>query len=162
MGWWPFGGGQAADPIDKLDPKLREFLEKESPVKYQQKSDKLGERRSPAATTTTTTAQAPEENKPLVPEASLYQDGRYAHLWKNYKPQSEIEAESATDHERLIGVLEGYQDRKAAITRVAMENCAEFQEAWINCFKQGEWKDRVQMCRHQVRKFEQCYTMQSV
>ena len=35
MGWWPsiFGGNQA-DAVTKLDPKLREFLEKESPVKY--------------------------------------------------------------------------------------------------------------------------------
>lgn len=171
MGWWPsiLGGGQTEDPINKLDPKLREFLEKESPVKYNQVSEQKSSPPLPPTTETTTkttsTSQSPDESqqqKAAVPTQSLYQDGRYAHLWKNYRPQAQIEAEVATDHERLMSVLEGFQERKSSITRVAMENCADQQEAWINCMKHGEWKDQLQMCRHQVRKFEQCYTMQSV
>lgn len=167
MGWWPsiFGGNQA-DPVNKLDPKLREFLEKESPVKYSiGQHSKPAERTPPAAAATSTAKQPESTQKPeeeTLPAESLYQDGRYAHLWKGYKSQAQIEAETATDHDKLMNVLEGYQERKAAIARVAMENCAEWQEEWINCMKHGQWKDQLQMCRHQVRRFEQCYTMQSV
>lgn len=166
MGWWPFSGGSQSDPVDKLDPKLRAFLEKESPVKYSPGQQQSQPESKPAApkTTTTTTTTTPEEKDATggVPSESLYQDGRYAHLWKGYKPLSQIEAENATDHDKLMNVLEGYNERKSAMSRVAMENCAEWQEAWINCMKHGEWKDQLQMCRHQVRRFEQCYTMQSV
>jgi hypothetical protein len=172
MGWWPsiFGGNQA-DAVTKLDPKLREFLEKESPVKYSTGQHSKPAEPTPPQTTAAAAAAAPtakgseqpeEPEEQKLPSESLYQDGRYAHLWKGYKSQAQIEAETATDHDKLMNVLEGYQERKSSIARVAMENCAEWQEEWINCMKHGEWKDQLQMCRHQVRRFEQCYTMQSV
>lgn len=164
MGWWPFSSGNQADPIDKLDPKLRAFLEKESPVKYStaQQQQPQPPPSKPAAVKASTTTENDDKNINGVPTESLHQDGRYAHLWKNYKPQAQIEAETATDHDKLMNLLEGYQERKSAMAKVAMENCAEWQEQWINCMKHGEFKDQVQMCRHQVRRFEQCYTMQSV
>lgn len=159
MGWWPsiFGGDKSADPLQQLDPKLREFLEKESPVKHQHSAATEPTSKDGAAASS---SRGPGETP--VPKQSLYQDGRYAHLWKNYRPQAEVEAEAMTDHDKLMGVLEGYQERKAQITKVAMENCAEAQEEWINCMKHGKWEDQLQMCRHQVRRFEKCYTMQSV
>lgn len=166
MGWLPsiFGGDASnSSPLGKLDPKLREFLEKESPVKYIPNQ--------PTTTTTTTSTQKPQ-NAPAVaepkaepaavPPASLYQDGRYAHLWKNYRPLAEVEEETSTDHDKLMSVLEGYKERKAAIAKAGLENCAPQQEEWINCMKSGSWEDQLQMCRHQVRRFERCYTMQSV
>lgn len=158
MGWLPsIFGGDASNPLGKLDPKLREFLEKESPVKY------IPNQR--AASTQRQDAGAAVERKPepaAVPSASLYQDGRYAHLWKNYRPLAEVEEETSTDHDKLMSVLEGYKERKAAIARAGLENCAPQQEEWINCMKSGSWEDQLQMCRHQVRRFERCYTMQSV
>lgn len=178
MGWWPsiFGGDKPADPLKQLDPKLREFLEKESPLKY--KTDSPSEASTtqqhgpssspsgPAEVEAAAEAKVQQEDSkpaaPAVPSQSLYQDGRYAHLWKNYRPQSELEAESLTDHDKLMGVLEAYNERKAEITKAAMENCADAQEEWINCMKHGKWEDQIQMCRHQVRRFEKCYTMQSV
>ncbi|KAL6793901.1 hypothetical protein V8C43DRAFT_277523 [Trichoderma afarasin] len=157
MGWLPsIFGGDASNPLGKLDPKLREFLEKESPVKY------IPNQR--AASTQRQDAGAAAERKPepaAVPSASLYQDGRYAHLWKNYRPLAEVEEETSTDHDKLMSVLEGYKERKAAIARAGLENCAPQQEEWINCMKSGSWEDQLQMCRHQVRRFERCYTMQS-
>lgn len=159
MGWWPSifgGGGNSADPLKQLDPKLREFLDKESPAKYKN-SEKSAEGNSPPP--------APHNESggpPAVPPESLYQDGRYAHLWKNYRPQAEIEAESMTDHDRLMSVVAAYQERKSQISKIALENCAEAQEEWINCMKHGQWEDQLQMCRHQVRRFEKCFTMQSV
>ncbi|KAJ6442896.1 hypothetical protein O9K51_04073 [Purpureocillium lavendulum] len=167
MGWLPsiFGTDKPADPLGKLDPKLREFLERESPVKY--KPNEPTTSPSPPSPSSQTQQHdtkpvAPPENKdPAVPSASLYQDGRYAHLWKNYRPLAQVEAESATDHDKLISVLEGFKERKAAIGRAALENCAMQQEEWVNCMRSGSWEDQLQMCRHQVRRFERCYTMQS-
>ncbi|UKZ75506.1 hypothetical protein TrVFT333_003192 [Trichoderma virens FT-333] len=157
MGWLPsIFGGDASNPLGKLDPKLREFLEKESPVRY------IPNQR--AASTQRQDAGAAAETKPepaAVPAASLYQDGRYAHLWKNYRPLAEVEEETSTDHDKLMSVLEGYKERKAAIAKAGLENCAPQQEEWINCMKSGSWEDQLQMCRHQVRRFERCYTMQS-
>lgn len=160
MGWLPsfLGGERSTDPLTKLDPKLREFLENESPVKYSRKVDVT----EPAPTRPEQAITASEEKPAAVPAASLYQDGRYAHLWKNYKPLAQVEEEGSSDHDKLMNVLDGYKERKAAISKAAMENCALQQEEWINCMKYGDWSDQLQMCRHQVRRYERCYTMQSV
>lgn len=159
MGWLSsvFGSQKLTDPLEKLDPKLREFLEKESPVKYQPNAA-----RPAAATQDAPEALEPATEKPTVPPASLYRDGRYAHLWKNYRPLTEVESEASTDHDKLMNVLDGFKERKAAIGRAALENCALQQEEWVNCMKNGSWEDQLQMCRHQVRRFERCYSMQSV
>ncbi|KAL7939519.1 hypothetical protein V8C35DRAFT_286890 [Trichoderma chlorosporum] len=157
MGWLPsIFGGEAPNPLGKLDPKLREFLEKESPVKYIPNQRAASTRRQDAGA-----AAEPKPEPAAVPAASLYQDGRYAHLWKNYRPLAEVEEETSTDHDKLMSVLEGYKERKAAIAKAGLENCAPQQEEWINCMKSGSWEDQLQMCRHQVRRFERCYTMQS-
>ncbi|KAL7817350.1 hypothetical protein V8C26DRAFT_398787 [Trichoderma gracile] len=169
MGWLPsiFGGDAPPNPLGKLDPKLREFLEKESPVKYipnQQAtspSPSPSQRQDAPPGVTEAALDAKKPEPAPVPSASLYQDGRYAHLWKNYRPLAEVEEENSTDHDKLMSVLEGYKERKAAIARAGLENCAPQQEEWINCMKSGSWEDQLQMCRHQVRRFERCYTMQS-
>ncbi|KAJ4165028.1 hypothetical protein LMH87_006677 [Akanthomyces muscarius] len=164
MGWLPsiFGGGSSSDPISKLDPKLREFLDKESPVKYNK--SKAQPAASSSATPPTTQDAAPpvtDSTNNTVPSESLYQDGRYAHLWKNYRPLAQIEEETTTEQEKLVKILDGYKERKQAIGIAAMENCAVQQEEWINCMKNGSWADQLQMCRHQVHRYERCYTMQS-
>ena len=97
-----------------------------------------------------------------MPPQSLYQDGRYAHLWKNYKPQSVVEAETKSDHEKLMDVLEAYKERKAEIGKAALENCALEQAEWSECMKSGTVTARMTMCRDAVRKFERCYTIQNV
>ena len=185
MGWldgW-FGSSSSSnesDPLGKLDPKLREFLVRESPVKYttQQEQEQQQQQQSqgtvPAKTPVSTakvlaidqpqkgTTDEQQQAQPVVPSASLYKDGRYAHLWKTYRPQHEIENETKTDHEKLMDVLEGFKERKAMIGKAALENCAEEQLDWSNCMKYGSWMDRAGMCRDTVRKFERCYNMQSV
>lgn len=164
MGWISsvLGTDKSADPLAKLDPSLRDFLEKESPLKYptNQSKNTPSAPQQPGQDDAAVTATQPQ--KPDVPSASLYQDGRYAHLWKSYQPLAEIEAETATDHDKLMSVLEAYKERKEAIGKAALENCAESQEEWVNCMKHGSWEDQMQMCRHQVRRFERCYMMQSV
>lgn len=167
MGWWPFSG--SSDPVSKLDPKLREFLEKESPKYESQPESKPSPRARPQNVpnsvnkkTAAVAADGSESQNRGVPSESLYQDGRYAHLWKNYRPQSDVEAEGASDHDRLASVYEGFQERKNGIQRAALENCSDQQQEWTDCMKHGRIEDQLQMCRHQVRRFEKCFSTQSV
>lgn len=161
MGTWDsWFGKRSDDPLKDLDPKVREFLEKESPVKIESKRP---EDPSQAAAPTDAESHSPHPTeKPAVPEQSQFQDGRYAHLWKTYRPLADIENETKSDHERLTDVLEAYKGRQSAIGAAALENCAEEQFDWNNCMKSGSLRARVTMCRDEVRKFEQCYNMQTV
>lgn len=154
--------------MQDLDPKVREFLRKEVPVKYDgseakqdgQDQQAIKGEPGPATTSTDQTAKGSPSSK-KVPKASLYQDGRYAHLWKTYKPLGEIESETKSDHEKLQDVLDSFKSRKAAIGQAALENCSEEQLDWNNCMKSGSLKARMTMCSDEVRKFERCYNMQS-
>lgn len=163
MGWlWGSKKPSDSDPLRDLDPSLREFLSKESPVKY---TPAPAPPAPPQETTTaaeTTTAPAIDETKPLVPPESLYPDGRFAHLWSTYRPLAVIEAETKSDQEKLQDIFEGYKDRKAAIGRAAVENCVLEQIAMNDCFDKGRWADKMTMCRAENRVFQRCYTTQSV
>jgi len=164
-------GKNAQDPLRSLDPALRDFLAKESPVKYSS-SNPPSTSQSPAAPQPTQTAASekipstspswPHEVIEKRPPPTLYPDGRYAHLWKTYKSPAEVEAAYKTDQERINDVLEGYKYRRAEIGRVALENCALEQSDVNECFRSGGWKSRMTMCRAENRKFERCYMMQSV
>lgn len=179
MGWFwgsPSDGESngAKDPLRDLDPSLRAFLAKESPVKYNTMSS------SPSATlaavpipqpasssqTTTATATSPspasQQTESPAPSASLFPDGRYAHLWKTYTPQTEVEASGKSDQEKINDVLEGYNQRKAEIGRAALENCALEQGDVNECFRTGGVRARLTMCRAENRRLDRCYVMQAV
>ncbi|EME48708.1 hypothetical protein DOTSEDRAFT_67669 [Dothistroma septosporum NZE10] len=187
MGW--FWDSKPDDPLEnpykKLDPALRDFLDKESPLKYEEvkRNESSPTARLNASSTPSTdaapntyrsqlgistlgadqnqSATSPRESSPGVPAESLFQDGRYAHLWKNYRPQSEIEAAGRSDQDRLADVVEAYNDRKAEIGRAAVENCVDFQIAEKQCFSNGSWAKKMTMCREENRAFNRCYTMQA-
>ncbi|KAK4105593.1 hypothetical protein N658DRAFT_492071 [Parathielavia hyrcaniae] len=181
MGWfdgWFGSDNSGSDPLRRLDPKLREYLEKESPVKYntptpqppqppqqaqqEKQQQQQQQKQSPSDTTPQPQQQQQQQHEPpAVPPQSLYPDGRYAHLWKTYRPLSAIEAETKTDNEKLTDVLEAFKERKAEIGRAALENCAEEQFDWSACMKSGSWTARMTMCRDEVRRFERCYNAQS-
>lgn len=148
------------DPLRDLDPSLRDFLSKESPVKYTPAPPPPAPTQEPTPSTTTPAPKA-EPTAPAVPSESLYPDGRYAHLWSTYKPLSVVEAESKSDQEKLLDILEGYKERRAQIGRAAVENCVEEQMAVNDCYEKGRWRDRLTMCRAENRAFERCYVMQS-
>jgi hypothetical protein len=171
MGWFDGWFSSEAnkgkgDPLRQLDPKLREFLERESPVKIQPQapgpeeptSAQAPNRASIASGDASTAIESPNG----VPRESLFQDGRYAHLWKTYRPIATIEAESKTDQEKMMDVLEGFKERRAQIGRAALENCADEQIDWRSCMTSPDWKERMTLCRSQVRKFERCFAVQSV
>ncbi|KAF7894435.1 uncharacterized protein EAF01_009886 [Botrytis porri] len=152
---------KSQDPLKNLDPSLREFLKKESPVKYDSTKSAdttvSSQTKTPEPTLTSTTE---DPTKPSVPSQSLYPDGRYAHLWKTYQPQAEVEQAAKSDAEKIQDVIEGYKYRKAEIGRAALENCALEQWDVNECFRSGGWQARLTMCRQQNRKLERCYTMQ--
>ena len=176
---WPFSSSDSrssenhgSDPLKDLDPGLREFLEKESPVKYktaeapslapqitaspnkstQNKSEVPAQASSYSNGVSTTTA----------PAQSLHSDGRYAHLWSTYRPLSEIENATKTDQEKLLDVLNGFKERKAQIGRAALENCAIEQWAVTDCYNSGKIMDRMRLCHAENRDFSRCYNMQAV
>ncbi|KAI4250202.1 MAG: hypothetical protein L6R40_000375 [Gallowayella cf. fulva] len=150
MGWFSgwFGSSSSSnnssisDPLRDLDPSLRDFLEKESPVKYQPSAPPpLAPKPTNEPTdSTSTTSTTTENSAPLVPPESLYQDGRYAHLWSTYKSRNEVEAATKSDQEKLMDVLEGYKSRKAMIGKAALENCALEHLALSDCYMSGNWK----------------------
>ncbi|KAL9602445.1 MAG: hypothetical protein Q9219_001869 [cf. Caloplaca sp. 3 TL-2023] len=169
MGWFSgwFGDSDSSsntnnDPLRDLDPSLREFLEREAPIKYETAPP------SPAPppqaipqTTPQQTASEQEDHHPSVPPESLYQDGRYAHLWKNYKSRGEVENHYRSDQEKLMDLLDNYKSRKARIGKAALENCACEQEAMSDCYRSGNWKSKMTMCRKENKAFERCYMMQA-
>ena len=180
MGWlWgsnDTANGAKQDPYSKLDPALREFLEKESPLKYKDTQPAQQQQRPEITTELDYRSQigldkpgltqenqnaVPRENKPEVPPESLFQDGRYAHLWKTYRPEAEISTASKSDQDRMRDVFDAYSDRKAAIGRAAIENCVFEQLAEKECFMHGSWSQRMGMCREENRAFLRCYEMQS-
>ncbi|KAI4111658.1 MAG: hypothetical protein LQ339_000530 [Xanthoria mediterranea] len=152
------------DPLRDLDPSLREFLEKESPVKYQTSAPPPTPPPPPPKPTSDPASSNNDPSSstaPAVPPESLYQDGRYAHLWSTYRSRGEIESATKSDQEKLMDVLEGYKSRKAMIGKAALENCALEQAAMSDCYMHGSWKRRMSMCRAENGAFTRCYTMQA-
>jgi hypothetical protein len=179
MGWlWGSNdttNGATNDPYSKLDPALRDFLEKESPLKYKD-TQTNPKQATPAEPQPDYRAQLgldkpgltqenqnapPRQNSADVPPESLYPDGRYAHLWKTYRPEAEIQTASKSDQDRMRDVFDAYSERKAAIGRAAIENCVMEQMAEKDCFMNGSWAKRMTMCREENRSFLRCYEMQS-
>ncbi|KUJ09720.1 uncharacterized protein LY89DRAFT_597623 [Mollisia scopiformis] len=170
MGWfWGSSDNddekKSQDPLRNLDPSLRDFLAKESPIKYSPSTPATNHESITAPKSADTTPPAPP--KPIsdadtsnVPAQSLYKDGRYAHLWKTYQSQSDVESESKSDQEKINDVLDGYKHRKAEIGRAALENCALEQWQVNECFRTGGWTSRLTLCRAENRELERCYMMQ--
>ena len=154
MGWFWGNSGQK-DPTKQLDTELREYLEKESPTRYTP-TDAVG---SSQSSTTGSESQA----RKSVPAESLFPDGRYAHLWKHYKPLTETEDFSQQQSEMVIQKV---KQRKDAVHQAALENCALEHEALTKCFSKGDWwsvaKSRATTCAEENRKFSRCYTTQAV
>jgi hypothetical protein len=164
------GSSKSKDPLRDLDPSLRDFLAKESPVKYDTSSStntaKPTTQPSPRApspqATSSKTSSLERDLTEQVPAQSLYKDGRYAHLWKTYESQADIENANKSDQEKIADVLEGFKHRRAQIGRAALENCALEQYAVNDCFSNGDMKSRLTLCRTEARQLERCYTMQAV
>ena len=183
MGWFPVWGRE--DPLKEIDPSLRQFLDKESPKQYkaeqevQQQNSSGGwavptfrsifgfgtEEKKPVAAQPSSDFQSqdnpPRPSEPSLPAESLYQDGRYAHIWKTYRPKVEIEQAAKSDQEKLEDIVGAFKERNAELGRAAMENCAGEQMAVHKCFSTGSWSSRMTMCRAENRELEKCIGLQT-
>ncbi|KAF2254500.1 hypothetical protein BU26DRAFT_514401 [Trematosphaeria pertusa] len=159
MGWL-WGGRDSSASKDKLDPSLRDFLEKEAPTGPKpslpsKPAQKPAESHAPEQT------QAEAPLQPAVPPQSQFQDGRYAHLWKNYVPQQVLEDQGKTEQDKLRDIVDAYNDRKAEIGRIALENCSLEYMAQFDCFRNPGFWQAATLCRAESQKFNRCYDVQS-
>lgn len=160
MGWlW----SSSNDP-NKLDPSLQDFLKKEAPT-GPKPSLPAAPREKPveSAPAPAPSAQAPvEPEQPVVPPQSQFQDGRYAHLWKNYTPQDVLMDRGKNEQDKLRDLVDAYNGRNSTIGNIAMENCAlEYMEQF-ECFRNPKtWLSLGTMCNAESRRFNRCYDMQA-
>lgn len=167
MGWlWSSSSGSSSGQ-DNLDPSLREFLAKEAPTGPKPSlpsapKEKPAQAQTPTPASSSQSQEQAAPQKPSVPPQSQFQDGRYADLWKNYTPQDVLNDRGKSEQDRLRDLVDAYNDRKASIGRIAMENCAlEYMEQF-ECFRNPKtWWSKGTMCADESRKFNRCYDMQS-
>ncbi|KAF2192358.1 hypothetical protein K469DRAFT_716887 [Zopfia rhizophila CBS 207.26] len=163
MGWL-WSSGDTTSTKDKLDPSLKEFLEKEAPSgsKPSLPSQPAPAPPKPSAPSTSISpATTAVQKAPNVPKESQFQDGRYADLWKNYTPQHVLDARGKTDQEKLKDIVDAYNDKKSEIGRVALENCAFEYMQQFECFRKPSWTQVATMCRAEQKRFNRCYDIQS-
>jgi hypothetical protein len=160
MGWlW----GSSNDS-NKLDPSLQEFLKKEAPTGPKPSLPAAPKEKSVESTPAPAPfAQAPiAPEKPIVPPQSQFQDGRYAHLWKNYTPQDVLVDQGKNEQDRLRDLVDAYNGRNSTLGEIAMQNCAVEYMEQFECFRNPQsWWSMGTLCNAESRRFNRCYDMQS-
>jgi hypothetical protein len=161
MGWlWGSGNGST----DNLDSSLQDFLKKEAPTGPRPTLPSAPKPKPAESSNAASTAQQrqAELEKPTVPSQSQFQDGRYADLWKNYTPQNILDDRGKNEQDKLRDLVDAYNDRRAGVGRVAMENCAlEYMEQF-ECFRNPKtWLALGTLCNAESRRFNRCFDMQS-
>lgn len=156
MGW--FWGSNDEDPVKKLDPGLRKYLENEAPKKYVPGSpaDEEQAQQSKASSS----EPDPSSTASAVPSQSLFPDGRYADLWKTYKPPAADEAGPETSG--VPAMKAQNKQRHAMLKRAAMENCSIENEAYHLCLQNPTMSERLTACQEKNKAFTRCYATQSV
>ncbi|KAF2148744.1 hypothetical protein K461DRAFT_52276 [Myriangium duriaei CBS 260.36] len=183
MGWFWNSPSTDKDAFSSLDPKLKAYLDKSTSEQQQQQqrqqqpspssqpsqqksfSEKLGLSSASPSTPPPPPAPSPQPaptsttSTPSVPAQSLYQDGRYAHLWSTYTPPPTSPTPSSQD--ALQSLLSTYSARRSAISRAALENCVEEHLAENACFTSGTLAKKLGACRKESRRFARCYELQA-
>ncbi|KAL4780713.1 hypothetical protein BJX76DRAFT_337301 [Aspergillus varians] len=158
MGW--FWGSKDEDPVKQLDPGLRKYLENEAPKKYvpgSQSSSAVEE--NPLPSKPSFSDHDASSTSPSVPSASLYPDGRYADLWKTYKPPAADEVGTSSDG--VPSMKTHVKQRHAMVKRAVMENCSIENEAYHLCLENPTMFERFTACQEKSRVFTRCYETQS-
>ncbi|KAA8894871.1 hypothetical protein FN846DRAFT_785792 [Sphaerosporella brunnea] len=146
MGWFWNSSDDDKSPKDTfshLSPETREFLEREAPLK-------------PSQNQVPSTPAAATQHEPTDPTKYSRYGTKYADIWAQYRPLAEIEAEARTPSMAVNDVYQSYKDRKAAITRAALENCAFEQEVLRECYGGGV-KLFFGGCTKENRTLEGCF-----
>ena len=175
---WLWGNSSTTSNTDikNLDPSLASILKSQDPsssqqsprpqqqtTTYTEQLRRSGDLPPPRATLDLQTQPQPHDAsslKPKVPPQSLYQDGRYAHLWANYEPQHLVESRGETELDKLKRLQEASESRKVALGQAALENCVFEQLAELDCLKNGGVAAKMTMCRQEKQMFGRCYEMQ--
>jgi len=162
---WPFN--TTDDPLSKLDPELRKFLEQEAPKPSppQHFTSAPSTNSTPAFVDQLQKSQQSKQSQsiphdaPKVPPQSQFQDGRYAHIWKTYQPTSDTA--SMSDGEVLQNLTKSFQWRKQEISKVALENCAFEAIAEQDCWKSGSLGQKLRLCGDETKALNRCTTLQA-
>ncbi|KAF4549683.1 Hypothetical protein D9617_20g027390 [Elsinoe fawcettii] len=175
MGWL-WDSKPSGDTYDALDAKTKALLDNEAPKPVPSSpspprsqappsTPSYGERvglANPLAQPVSQSSNTQNESSDSlsVPPQSLYQDGRYAHLWKSYTPSTAAPS-STQSQDQLTSLLTSYSSRRAAVSRAALENCVEEHIAENECFSSGSLSQKMRGCRDESRRFSKCYTLQA-
>ncbi|KAJ9655986.1 hypothetical protein H2198_005239 [Neophaeococcomyces mojaviensis] len=160
---WFWGKKQTQDPTKSLDSDLKDFLDSQQPRPYIPTGHKvpLGAKKPEVNNDEAAKEAAAPEDRPL-PAESLFQDGRYKHLWKSYVPQRDVVEANTTPAQRL---LDAKKDRKASLSQAALENCAFEEELKRTCFQEGDAVNRIRarltMCSRETKAFNRCFQLQA-
>lgn len=158
MGWLWGSNSETSNEVKNLDPSLRDFLNKQTskPVASEPKPETPYVDQVKALSPLST-----EDSTPKVPPQSQFQDGRYAQLWKNYKPLAQIEDATKSDQQRMRDLMEEQEAKKAFLGMMALENCALEQWAEQECLNGPASVSRALLCRAENRSFSRCFETQS-
>jgi hypothetical protein len=162
---WPFGpsSGTTSDAPKKLDRDLQDFVDRESakpsgdlksrplPSPPQQNSPQTDSQKAEPTTA--------GKSKPAPTPQSLFQDGRYAHLWGTYR--SPAERDSRSENEKLKDMAEDIEWRSREGVKAAKVNCALEAVAESDCFQNGSFFQRATMCREETQAYDRCMEMQT-
>ncbi|CCU79407.1 hypothetical protein BGHDH14_bgh04314 [Blumeria hordei DH14] len=166
MSWFWGRQGQDQSKIDafqKLDSDLKDFLKKESPITNKVPSHSPTSTLAPTSAPSRITKPSTSEQEDTTPKKcpTLFQDGRYEHLWKTYQSPEEVEYHIKSDQEKIDEVLEGFKYRRNEIAKAALENCALEQAAVSDCWSSGGAVARLTLCRAESKALNRCHVMQS-
>lgn len=160
MGWFWGGRGKGDDPTKSLQPDLKEFLDQQQPRPYVPAQAPQPQLDEPVETSRPVPTSSPDAQS--VPKESLFQDGRYKHIWATYTPPQEIGVTKSTPADRVVTAK---KDRREMIHRAALENCVFEQDLQQNCFSSGDAWNRARatmtMCRAETKAFNRCYQLQA-
>ena len=155
------GGGQSTDTFGHLRPEVREFLEREAPIKP-------SARQVPAPGSTFTRELetegelAGQEKREFDPTVYSKYGKKYADIWAQYRPPATIEAEYRTPSTAINDVYQSYRDRKSAIGAAAMENCVFQQLALQDCYSSGGKLAKLTACTAENDALQDCFKSQQV
>ena len=176
MGWLWWAAPEekeAKDPTKSLDPTLKDFLNSQQPRPYElsplpspapaPKAEPIHTKKPEEGSKASEKASKVSSDRP-VPRESLFQDGRYAHLWATYTPQDTLLANTTTPLERVVSAR---KDQRDLVYRAALENCAFEHELQLTCLSSGygtkaqRAKARMTLCREETAAFNRCYHLQN-
>jgi hypothetical protein len=150
MGWfWNSSDDSDKDTFSHLSPETRDYLEREAPIPPSAAAASI-----PAST-------EPSKPAPVDPTKYSKYGDKYADIWAQYRPLADLEAEARTPSMAVNDVYQSYKDRKAAITRAALENCCFEQEALMQCQQTGT-KFLLGGCGEEGAEVEKCFKGQKV